>query len=635
METQNLVSGTFTAVEDWSAMLGRGGNIQYYISFKDNKKKFFNVGEPKPIPDWHEVYMNVHPLAERPESGRGDEKDVVAVGCVYCDFDVKDGWNENKIKFLNPLPSALLSSGHGWYGFWFFTKPEKVNDENFSNLKRLQENWVKFQGADNGAKDLARVLRVPYSYNNKNDEHLPVSFIYWKKDRLYTIDQLENIMDEKSVGMKSRQGFEYPEKVFEGGDGTGKGRNSWITSYAGHLYGLGKSYDYVLKECIDVDEAHNYPKLGEHAVEVIVESMKSTDLKNHPEKAEQYKVDEDLDNDVPREFFDVHSADEALLPRPPLEFVVENFIPKGTLTVVAGKPGIYKTSVMMNMGESVANGLSWLGLKTTKTNVLYIDVEMGNYTLLNRLEYVLKGLDTKEAHLRYTSQIGTFSLWKEEDRPRKILAHEIKRLGVGLCIIDPLSGILSGGDENDTGAVGMLFTNLKWVVEETGCAIVIIHHFGKNNENYRGSSEIEAKPDNLYLFKSPEKYSVVVESPKTRSHEPIPLAFHVSFNNMTHKLVVEKDEQRFSGKADPNGEEILDIVAQHGHDGMTITEILSFVQGQKPSTARNKIFELAKPERGDLVRLNKGKIGVEAIYGLPETRTRMKRMSVTSSGDEL
>ena len=56
---------------------------------------------------------------------------------------------------------------------------------------RLQKGWVAYTGADASAKDLARMLRLPGTYNLK---YAPPRLVYWVKydlERTYSLAELE------------------------------------------------------------------------------------------------------------------------------------------------------------------------------------------------------------------------------------------------------------------------------------------------------------------------------------------------------------------------------------------------------------------------------------------------------------
>ena len=73
-----------------------------------------------------------------------------------------------------PTPSLIVDSGRGLYLIWLI---ESVPSKAFTLWKAMQDylyNQLKDFGADRGALDAARVLRVIGSYNTKSDSNVSV-----------------------------------------------------------------------------------------------------------------------------------------------------------------------------------------------------------------------------------------------------------------------------------------------------------------------------------------------------------------------------------------------------------------------------------------------------------------------------
>jgi len=167
--------------------LGRGGTYQYFYELKGkNTKKLlpgkvipFKVGEqPAELPQWDNVYFPVNPVNTNPTSEhRGGKEQVEAINCMFCDYDKKDNWTEKLVKALQPEPSVIVDSGQGYHCYWLLKEPIIVTDANRESIMYTQSQWVKKMLSDDGAKDIARVLRVPGTYNNKYEAPLEVKII--------------------------------------------------------------------------------------------------------------------------------------------------------------------------------------------------------------------------------------------------------------------------------------------------------------------------------------------------------------------------------------------------------------------------------------------------------------------------
>src|SRR5262249_16814523 len=103
----------------------------------------------------------------------GSKNGVSHVTCLWADVDWKDfpdvqaGADEAIAKF--PLkPSITVSSRHGYHLFWLFAEPVPASIETDGYLKGI----AKALGADRAAAELARVLRIPGTFNYKGSENV-------------------------------------------------------------------------------------------------------------------------------------------------------------------------------------------------------------------------------------------------------------------------------------------------------------------------------------------------------------------------------------------------------------------------------------------------------------------------------
>ena len=88
---------------------------------------------------------------------------------LWADIDWKDfagGKNEadKRISEFSLKPSIIVSSGYGYHLYWILKKPLKAGLEIEGYIKGI----ASAVGADRGATDIARILRVPGTFNRKN-----------------------------------------------------------------------------------------------------------------------------------------------------------------------------------------------------------------------------------------------------------------------------------------------------------------------------------------------------------------------------------------------------------------------------------------------------------------------------------
>jgi hypothetical protein len=184
--------------------LHRAGRFAYWwtADVEGKRSYWWEVGKPGLIPKGRlNVYFGVHPTAnKRNATQRARIVDVAAINCLFAEFDAKH-FGADKAKALThveslPLaPSVLIDSGGGYHCYWLFAESFVITAKAARDrAQKAQAAWVQFVGGDQGAKDLARVLRVPGTRNYKPErgpDFPEVKFIRCDLDRLYSLESLE------------------------------------------------------------------------------------------------------------------------------------------------------------------------------------------------------------------------------------------------------------------------------------------------------------------------------------------------------------------------------------------------------------------------------------------------------------
>lgn len=91
----------------------------------------------------------------------------------------------------------------------------------------------------------------------------------------------------------------------------------------------------------------------------------------------------------------------------PTEFLVNGILPSG-LALLASPPKFGKSWFALQLCLAVAKGASFLGLSTTKSDVLYLDLEDGDADLQERIKKLNMGEDAPEG-LLYSTEVPTIA----------------------------------------------------------------------------------------------------------------------------------------------------------------------------------------------------------------------------------
>ena len=141
------------------------------------------------------------PTAPKWVRGRNNLADTM--NCLYAEFDNKDlpktgvvDWYEDHITKMNPHPSIVVHSGGGYHCYWLLTETFYITDDNRKAVRDLIKAWVSWAGADN-VKDIARVLRIPFTYNGKYDPAPRVALKYVDYSQEYFISDLASLVRDR------------------------------------------------------------------------------------------------------------------------------------------------------------------------------------------------------------------------------------------------------------------------------------------------------------------------------------------------------------------------------------------------------------------------------------------------------
>jgi putative DNA primase/helicase len=212
--------------------LHKDGNVGYYWRSDNKQTTWFDCKDPAQIPTNENLYFGVHPIIKR-KTGRGTTETVQLINCLFAEFDAKDFEND-KDKALNHIldlelnPSALIDSGGGYHGYWFLSEPVHLDDDNREEMRTLQAGFVDAMGGDNGAKDLARVLRVPGTYNTKYNPKRLVETVWMDPENTFTLTELENLIKPEIKAQKPIENTPEPSRTFSAGDWA-KSLEFWTT----------------------------------------------------------------------------------------------------------------------------------------------------------------------------------------------------------------------------------------------------------------------------------------------------------------------------------------------------------------------------------------------------------------------
>ena len=275
-----------------------------------------------------------------------------------------------------------------------------------------------------------------------------------------------------------------------------------------------------------------------------------------------------------------------------------NYLVKGLLgstgmAVIYGAPGSGKTFFALRLGLRVAAGMPFFGRRTRRRGVVYLAAEAGR-SIENRVAAQRSEFPAGTPFVAVTSPIDLCS--SEADVTRLVTRLRGLDLGVeiGLIIIDTLSRVMAGGNENAPDDMGALVRNCDRLREETGCFLAIVHHSGKDAaKGARGHNLLLAATDTEIEITRDE--DAQVSTARVTKQRDLPTDGSFAFGLRLVEIGVDEDgdpitsctldenvtpcdappkrEKPLTGAAAAGMQQLLNCIALHGTEPIENTHI--------------------------------------------------------------
>lgn len=461
--------------------------------------------------------------------------DVLPPRWLWADLDRVDPlfFDEDRL-----LPTIAWESSPGRYQcMWQLTRPLKPKVQT-----KLNQRLNYAVQADRGGWGLTKVLRPPGTKNFKYDPVGEVILLWYNPELVYTgrevLDAVIRIEEEEAeadgrtvrrsdqdngreVGSRRVPGrarvlLRTPPEMVQVGE---RSDRLWeiekLLAEAG--FGEEEIFDLVWPSAWN---KHKEVSTGEQRLRTeIAKVIASTTTKVGSERPVASEVDEpDWDEDTPDEpkrkrrarivspFVDYATFLSTNIETP--RWAIEDIWGAASHGIVGGEPKTLKSSFLMAMALSMATGKPFLNKYAVPNPgpVLMIQEENAPWMVQDRLrklasmygllgkkdveiadappgsiaEHVVRLNFPDEAPLRLLNNYG-FDLTDEKDL--RLLENEVRKTGAAMVIIDPLYLTMPGVNLSQSHEVGPLLQWLMALRHNHNCAVVLVHHWSKANEN--------------------------------------------------------------------------------------------------------------------------------------------------------
>jgi hypothetical protein len=199
------------------------------------------------------------------------------------------------------------------------------------------------------------------------------------------------------------------------------------------------------------------------------------------------------DKPKPTKTIKIESWDE--IQDEPVEWLIEGVIPAGSFTALYGPPGSFKSFIALDIAEAIATGRSWMGKEVRQTGaVLYLAGE-GFGGIGARIKACKLHHQTEDGAPIYIvrHQLNLRSSAEDFNALMLAVVQLVEQTGMEfqLAIVDTLARAFGGGNENSSEDMGAFITAMGKVQEFLNCALMVLHHSGKDAaKGLRGHSSL-------------------------------------------------------------------------------------------------------------------------------------------------
>jgi hypothetical protein len=213
------------------------------------------------------------------------------------------------------------------------------------------------------------------------------------------------------------------------------------------------------------------------------------------------------------------------LPAGDVSWAVEGMIPAGSVVLWAGESGSYKTWLSLWLAKALQEGRDFLGRKTVRRPVLYLDRENPQALIQERCSQL--GIQSSE-------NLKIWGGWQSDPPPmigdRRLL--EIARTMRPLIVFDSFIRFHTA-DENSATEMGRVMGEVR-ALASVGAVVVLQHHKPKaEGTQYRGSSDIKAGVDVAFAvtYEKDEK-TLTIQCFKNRFGEELTITVKPQLDNV-------------------------------------------------------------------------------------------------------
>jgi DNA-binding MarR family transcriptional regulator len=647
--------------------LWRGGTAAYWWYLDDQEtytdrdgvereKKRTVWFPPDKMPDFvnpgptEHTYFGIHSARHGGKKWeRSQLHTIEAVNCLFAEFDGDQSLDD--VRQLEPPPSMIAESSPGKYhAYWLLDVPWHLDSTDArKRAAAVQAAWVRLTDSDDGSKDLARVLRVPGTFNVKSGYAPDYPTVHWLKtdlDLLYSIDTLitecemfivaerapDQPLSSGGIADTMRHGgvvsafntrieidtclrqYGYSQRgnryVRPGGSRPlafvdaesnrsfhHSGDDPMANGYWKRPFDLFLHYEYdgdmraavrAAADLMGIRGVHYEQKNGHHHEDGRSAPKNRTHIEqtsNSPSGSERTNRTHIEQLQQPTRL--IHADDLDNLPD--IDWLIEGQIPRGVLAQVFGEPGQGKSHLLLDLALSVAQ----------YEPVVYIAAE-------DELQYKGRKQTWCNFHQVGSGQLYFWTvplnLFNQNSIDAFVVA--IAALNPALIILDPLAQCAAGHDIDKTADMTLAVAALNDIKRRCDHPTMLVcHHTGWNADHERGSSVLRGACRVVYKLSNSDGLIALECRKMNNAAEPEPRYFRLMQHVESVVLMPARKIDMRDAPLSKRQREVLEALTLTTLRDATFTQLVEHT-GIRKGTMNNSLSRLV--DRGYVVETPAG-----------------------------
>jgi hypothetical protein len=340
-------------------------------------------------------------------------------------------------------------------------------------------------------------------------------------------------------------------------------------------------------------------------------------------------------------------------------YYVKNMFGSGTINMIFSPPKQMKSFVSYYLALCMAQGKSFLNLKTKKINVCYFDWENPIGDIQNRVKGICKGMNFDVENLDnfyfFPKQptfmrVDRYDSFVYEDLKNQ-LTEFVEKNDIKVLFFDTFRR-LGNFDENDSRTINTIKSDLfDPLIQKTNVCIIFLHHTSKEGATYRGSVDIEGILDTAFKITKKElndtiKITLTCTARRNNEIDKITSNVNIETNSLEdedgdmYEIIESVEFNRTTEESDEVESDyssyrdyfINNLELGEEYRNKDLVEMIRYNFNITASATQNKIINWLTYQVSPKVLLKSGKMKSTRYQINPELKENFETIDITSKG---